>query len=922
MSERQTDATQKKWLASELHDKLGFSSGAMVSMVATIAETSSNKDAVNQKLISIGIDDKAILSVASELYDRLQAQRQVKRPLDATEAQTAPTAKLLRPSSPQTANKNEPTAISSEDDEAERDAFSARLREREEERTKRPTLSTVEAHQHHDTTIENLPSSILADPRLAAKLPRDEKRKEDSEYMHRLREEARRTYLKDREATQLELVDRQVKDQEWLYKNIAASELEREDLKLQKEAVGIAKKVVEDRDKKDDIDAYVMPASYDEDEEARLAVLSRRYIPDKDKGKPPVSEHELWEKRQTDAAIAKYGSQQHEGDTSNKYDLLDEFGATIEFVSSDMLPAIKLDDRGDSDEDEENTNLSRAEREAKIVARRERKAESLSEERKMLPVFKYREDLLRAIRDYPVLIVVGETGSGKTTQIPQFLHEVGYGDVGIVGCTQPRRVAAMSVAARVATEMGVKLGHEVGYSIRFEDCTSDRTVVKYMTDGMLLREFLGEPDLKSYSAIMVDEAHERTLHTDVLFGLVKDLTRFRTDFKLIISSATLEAEKFSEYFDDAPIFKVPGRRHPVSIYYTKAPEANFIDAAIVTVLQIHLTQPLGDILVFLPGQAEIEDCQEELERRIGGKGSKIGELMILPVYANLPSDMQTRIFEPTPKGARKVVLATNIAETSITIDQIVYVIDPGFVKQNSYNPKTGMEELAIVPCSKAAVNQRAGRAGRVRPGKSFRLYTKWSYEREMEDANIPEILRTNLSNVVLSLKSLGIDDLINFDFMDPPPPETLIKSLELLYGLGALNDQGSLTKLGRRMAEFPMDPQYSKMLVQSSKYECVNEIVTICAMLGLGNSLFYRPKDKQLHADNARRNFNKVGGDHLALLNVYDQWEESGFSVPWCFENYVQHRSLKRARDVRDQLLALLERVEISIDDAPNCSDG
>ena len=243
--------------------------------------------------------------------------------------------------------------------------------------------------------------------------------------------------------------------------------------------------------------------------------------------------------------------------------------------------------------------------------------------------------------------------------------------------------------------MGVKLGNEVGYSIRFEDCTSERTILKYMTDGMLLREFLSEPDLSSYSVMIIDEAHERTLHTDILFGLIKDISRFRSDLKLLISSATLDAEKFSEFFDDAPIFRIPGRRFPVDIYYTKAPEADYIDACVVTILQIHVTQPLGDILIFLTGQEEIETCQELLTERTRKLGSKIKELVIVPIYANLPSDMQAKVFEPTPPGARKVVLATNIAETSLTIDNIIYVIDPGFEKQNSYNARTGMESLIV-----------------------------------------------------------------------------------------------------------------------------------------------------------------------------------------------------------------------------------
>ncbi|KAH7984342.1 hypothetical protein HPB52_019567 [Rhipicephalus sanguineus] len=473
---------------------------------------------------------------------------------------------------------------------------------------------------------------------------------------------------------------------------------------------------------------------------------------------------------------------------------------------------------------------------------------------------------------HKVLIIEGETGSGKTTQIPQYLYEAGYtADKMKIGCTQPRRVAAMSVSARVSEEMGVKLGNEVGYSIRFEDCTSERTVLKYMTDGMLLREFLSEPDLASYSVIIVDEAHERTLHTDILFGLVKDIARFRPDLKLLISSATLDAEKFSEFFDDAPIFKIPGRRFPVDIYYTKAPEADYLDACVVTVLQIHITQPLGDILVFLTGQEEIEACQEMLMERTRKLGSKIRELVILPIYANLPTEMQAKIFEPTPTGARKVVLATNIAETSLTIDGIIYVIDPGFCKQNSYNARTGMDSLVVTPISKASARQRSGRAGRVAAGKCFRLYTAWAYEHELEDNTVPEIQRVNLGNVVLMLKSLGINDLLHFDFLDPPAHETLVLALEQLYALGALNHLGELTKLGRRMAEFPVDPMMAKMLIASEKYRCSEEVLTISAMLSVNSSVFYRPKDKALHADTARKNFFSPAGDHLTLMNVYNQ---------------------------------------------------
>ncbi|XP_024180798.2 pre-mRNA-splicing factor ATP-dependent RNA helicase DEAH1-like [Rosa chinensis] len=413
---------------------------------------------------------------------------------------------------------------------------------------------------------------------------------------------------------------------------------------------------------------------------------------------------------------------------------------------------------------------------------------------------------------------------------------------------------------------------------------------------------------------MVDEAHERTLSTDILFALVKDIARFRPSFKLLISSATLDAVKFSNYFDYAPIFNIPGRRFPVDIYHTKAPEADYLDAAIAAAIQIHVREPPGDILVFLTGQEDIETASETLKYRTSGLGRNISELIICPIYANLPTEQQAKIFEPTPEGARKVVLATNIAETSLTIDGIKYVIDCGYCKMKSYNPRTGMESLQVTPISKASARQRAGRSGRTGPGKCFRLYTVDSYIHELDDTTIPEILRTNLANVVLRLKSLGIHDLIHFDFMDPPPSEALLKALELLFALSALNKMGELTKVGRRMAEFPLDPMLSKMVVASDRYNCSNEIISIAAMLSVGNSIFYRPKDKQVYADNARRTFHTGDtGDHIALLNVYNTWTETNYSSQWSYENYINARSMKRARDIRDQLKRLLERVEIEL---------
>ena len=411
---------------------------------------------------------------------------------------------------------------------------------------------------------------------------------------------------------------------------------------------------------------------------------------------------------------------------------------------------------------------------------------------------------------------------------------------------------------------------------------------------------------------MIDEAHERTVPTDIACGLLKDIARARPELKLLISSATMDARKFQKYFDDAPIFNIPGRRYTVDVHYTAQPEANYLAAAITTVFQIHITQGKGDILVFLTGQEEIEAAEANLQETARKLGSKMRELIICPIYANLPSDLQAKIFEPTPQGARKVVLATNIAETSLTIDGIVYVIDPGFVKENVFNPRTGMESLVVTPCSRASAGQRAGRAGRVGPGKCFRLYTKQAYMNELDENTTPEIQRTNLTGVVLLLKSLGINDLLDFDFMDPPPTDTIVRAVEQLYALGAFNNAGELTKLGRQMAEFPTDPMLAKAILAADKYGCVDEVLSVIAMLGEASALFYRPKDKKIHADSARARFtNKDGGDHLSLLNIWNEWVDSDYSYVWAKENFLQQRSLSRARDVRDQLARLCDRVEV-----------
>ncbi|WVQ85385.1 hypothetical protein IAT38_007550 [Cryptococcus sp. DSM 104549] len=720
-----------------------------------------------------------------------------------------------------------------------------------------------------------------------------------------LRNRSRQEYLNKRELQQLDLLKLEIEDEKILFRNQKMSKKEIREMEVKKELI----RLLEERKRIDDgKDGYMLPDDYITeqgriDQKKKKNALYQRYEEAKPVDGQFVTDVDQWEAAQQERTDLVTGALDKEV-LVDEYDYVFDKSQEINFLMEGKM---------------EGTLTSEAQALLDQVDKLEKKAQTMQETRNSLPIYEFRDELLEAIAEHQVLVVVAETGSGKTTQLPQYLYEAGYCKNGMkVGCTQPRRVAAMSVAARVAEEMGVRLGQEVGYSIRFEDMTSDKTALKYMTDGMLLREFLTDPELSTYSALVIDEAHERTLSTDILFGLVKDIARFRPDLRLLISSATLNAQKFAEFFDGAPIFDVPGRRFPVDMFYTSQPEANYMHAAVTTILQIHTTQPKGDILLFLTGQDEIEAAEENLKETMYALGDKVPELIVAPIYANLPSEMQSKIFEPTPEGARKVVLATNIAETSITIDGVVYVIDPGFVKQNNYNPKTGMSSLVVEPISRASAQQRAGRAGRVGPGKAFRLYTKWAFKNELLQDTIPEIQRTNLGMVVLMLKSLGINDVLNFDFLDKPPAETIIRSFELLYALGALNHKGELTRLGRRMAEFPVDPMLSKAIINSENFKCTHEVLTIISMLQESGSLLYRPKDKRVHADKAHKNFVKPGGDHFTLLNMFEQWAESNYSQQWCYENFIQFKSLSRVRDIRDQLAQLCDRVEVVIESTPN----
>ncbi|KAL1838333.1 hypothetical protein VTJ49DRAFT_2794 [Mycothermus thermophilus] len=553
----------------------------------------------------------------------------------------------------------------------------------------------------------------------------------------------------------------------------------------------------------------------------------------------------------------------------------------------------------------------------------------------LLPIAKHREALLYLVETYPVTIVVGQTGSGKSTQIPQFLEQAGWcADGKVIGITQPRRVAATTVAIRVAEEYGCEVGKEVGYSIRFEDVTSESTRIKFLTDGLLIREALVDPLLSRYSVIMVDEAHERSISSDISLGLLKKIRRKRPDLRIIISSATLQAEDFRRFFEEtgedqgndggkdqkpiASIISLEGRTHPIDILYLEKPTEDYLEKAVSTVMDIHTSEDKGDILVFLTGRDEIEQAVQAVSERSTHLPPGSQSILPLPLYAGLHADQQMYVFEPAPTNYRKVIFATNIAEASVTIDGIVYVVDSGFVKVRAYNPKTGIESLTATPVSKASAAQRAGRAGRTRPGKCFRLYTEEAYL-SLPDSAVPEVQRTNLAPFVLQLKALGIDNVLRFDFLTPPPAELLARALELLYSLGALDEYAKLTRpLGLRMAELAVEPMMAKALLAAQGFGCLSEMLSIAAMTSLGGNVWVQHEgEKKKKSESMRRRFAADEGDHLTLLNVYQAFVTKGRKeARFCQENLLNFKAMARAVSIRAQLKRYLERFGIKVDES------
>ncbi|VDN50983.1 unnamed protein product [Dracunculus medinensis] len=546
---------------------------------------------------------------------------------------------------------------------------------------------------------------------------------------------------------------------------------------------------------------------------------------------------------------------------------------------------------------------------------------SIEQQRSRLPIFKNRLHILYLLENFRTLIIVGETGCGKSTQVPQYLMEAGWAnDHRKIGVTQPRIIAVVTLANRVAEEKMCKLGEEVGYIIRFHDATSENTKIK--VNILIFSHFFAFVIMIFLNILMVDDAHERSVNTDLLLGLLRKILSVRNDLRIIVSSATLDAILFRDFFElnttndaaknTSTIISVEGHMHPITIYHVKNPVPDYVQKAIETVLSIHKNEQHGDILVFLTGQDEIEfACKKLIEEAKHLRSSD--KLWILPIYGSLPPKEQVRIFESTPHGTRKAIIATNIAEASVTIPGIVYVIDCGFVKLRAINADNGLETLMTLPISQASAEQRAGRAGRIRPGKCYRLYTCADEYNKLLPSNIPEMQRVNLAPVVLQLKALGINNVLRFHYVSHPSSFCMVEGLQLLFSLGALSKDGLLTNpLGLQMAEFPLPPMHSKALLCSGEFGCSEEIAAIIAMLQI-QEVFVMPLSGRHKAELTKRNFCVEEGDHLTALNVFLNFVENGKSKQWCVKNFLNYRGLCRAVNIRDQMIRLLKRYHVPI---------
>ncbi|WP_036568956.1 ATP-dependent RNA helicase HrpA [Nocardioides sp. URHA0032] len=522
-----------------------------------------------------------------------------------------------------------------------------------------------------------------------------------------------------------------------------------------------------------------------------------------------------------------------------------------------------------------------------------------------LPVTQRREDIAAAIRDHQVVIVAGETGSGKTTQLPKICLELGRGTKGLIGHTQPRRIAARSVAERIASELRTDLGDLVGYQVRFTDRTSKQSRVKLMTDGILLAELQRDRQLRKYDTIIIDEAHERSLNIDFLLGYLKRLLPKRPDLKLVITSATIDVDRFAQHFD-APVVEVSGRTYPVEIRYRPLMALSEEDdegevvvrdqtEAIVDAVKELSAEGPGDVLVFLPGEREIRDTADAMK--------DLPHTEIVPLYSRLSAAEQHKVF--SSHTGRRVVLATNVAETSLTVPGIRYVVDTGVARVSRYSVRTKVQRLPIEPISQASANQRSGRCGRVEAGIAIRLYSEEDFEGRSEFTD-PEILRTNLASVILQMASLGLGDIARFPFLEPPDRRNVTAGVQLLEELGALRD-GKLSRIGRRLARLPIDPRLARMILEAERLGCVREVIVIAAALSLQDPR-ERPAEMQAQADQQHARFKADGSDFLTWLNLWryvkDQQRELSSSAfrRMCKREFLNYLRVREWQDFESQL--------------------
>jgi|GEM_PF-971033 len=538
---------------------------------------------------------------------------------------------------------------------------------------------------------------------------------------------------------------------------------------------------------------------------------------------------------------------------------------------------------------------------------------------KELPILEYSGKIKEIIAGNPTSIIVGETGSGKTTQIPIVMREILFPE-DKVAITQPRRMAARSVAKYVAGSIGCRVGEDVGYQVRFEDHTTEGTITNFMTDGILLRKLQEDPLLRDYSVVMVDEAHERSLNVDFALGLLKRAQKKRVaanmePLKIVVTSATLEKEKFASYLGEAPMVEVPGRLFPVQRHYLNDKDKDcdpysfdFTKEAANCVGDIVAQEKSGDVLIFMPGEDEIKKVINEINE-LG-----LEDIIVLPLYGNMPPDDQDKIFEKITQ--RKIVVSTNIAETSVTVPGVRHVIDSGLIKQKEFDPSTGINALKIKKHSRSGCTQRAGRAGRIESGEYYALYTEKDFEGRDEYTK-PEILRTDLAQVVLTMKKMGIDDVKSFEFIDRPEDASFDNAINTLKTLGALDENDNITAIGEKMAGMPLEPKVARMVIEAERHGCTETVCTIAAFLG-GRPVFNRPRGKEDEADMAHRKFKISGSDFMTLLNVWNEYDKvfqqsrqlKDWKIinDWTGKNFLNGRMLNEVREVRYQLFRALRR--------------